>query len=98
VWLWSLVLVYSGIVRKVSTMPWELRLAVRVQGDDEGKRAPWTSVLVLLGCLALINVQVPLILVGPYGPISSGAAITFVVAQLLWLARIRRAVRRTEQP
>ena len=41
-----------------------------------------------------MNLTVPFIFVGPYGTISSLAAIVFVACQTLWLVRSVRAVRR----
>jgi hypothetical protein len=97
IWLWSMVLVGSGFVRSIPEMPWEFRLAARVTGPGRGDASSPLAVPVTLCCLALVNLSAPLILVGPFGPLSSVGAVAYLVAQLLWLARIRRAVRRAER-
>jgi hypothetical protein len=93
-YVWPVVLVSSGFVRSVPEMPWEFRLAARMTGSERSEsHAPFAEAGPLV-LLAIINIPVPLILAGPYGPISSVAAVAYVVVHLLWLARIRRAVQR----
>jgi hypothetical protein len=98
--LWSVLLVGGGFVNSVAAMPWEFRLAARVTG---ARKQDGRSVALLgrldgvwgpLFLLVFVNLSVPLILVGPYGSISSFAAAGYLVIQLSWLARIRRAIRR----
>lgn len=92
--LWSGAMVAGGYVASVPTMPWEFRLAVKATGAKRAESLAPMAVPGPLLLLAFFNLPVPLILVGPYGPISSAVAIAYVLVQLLWLARIRRAVRR----
>ena len=92
--LWTVAMVAGGYVTRVASMPWEFRLAVRATG---AKRSEGFAPMDVPGpplLLAFSNLAVPLILVGPYGPVSSVAAVAYVLVHLLWLVRIRRAVRR----
>ena len=100
VYLWAGFLVANGSVRSLPAMPWEFRLAARASGAkrDEGRSGPvWGRfdwVWGLLFLLAFVNLVPLALLVRPYGPISFVSAAAYLLAQLCWLARIRRAVRR----
>jgi hypothetical protein len=95
--LWSVSMVAGGYVDSVPPMPWEFRLAVRVTG---ARRAEGFAPMAVPGPLLLLgfaNLPLPFFLVGSYGLIGSISAAAYVMAQLLWLMRIRRANRRANR-
>jgi hypothetical protein len=89
---WAIALIGGGVVRDVHAMPMEFRLAARITGPLATGKV-FQTVATGIGIWTFANLEVPLILIGPYGLISSGGAIVYVVVQLLWLERVRRAVR-----
>ncbi|MGA3056767.1 MAG: hypothetical protein ABSE70_01825 [Candidatus Limnocylindrales bacterium] len=94
VYLWSGLMVAGGYVGSDAAMPWEFQLALRMRGV---KRAEGFAPMTVPGLgllLVFFNLPLPFFLVGPFGPATSVAVVAYVVVQLLWLARIRRAVRR----
>jgi hypothetical protein len=97
IYIWPAALVDGGFVRSVGEMPWEFRLAVRMTGVKKSAGFAPMAVAGPLLLLALVNLPVPLALIGLFGPISFVAAVAYVVAHLCWLARIRRAIRRTSR-
>jgi hypothetical protein len=95
--VWSIMLIAAGRVRSLPDMPWEFRLAARVVGADKTESYSPLTAPVDGFFLALVNV-VPLgLLVHPYGPISWVGAVVYVVVHVLWLVRIRRALRRVNR-
>jgi hypothetical protein len=62
-------------------------------GQDKAAADATQTVITGIFLLAFFNLPVPLILAGPYGPISKAGTIAFVLGQVLWLERIRRAAR-----
>ena len=94
VYVWSVLLIEGGFVRVVPEMPWEFRLAARMTSAKRREGLAAMSVAGPLIPLAIINCPVPFFLVGLYGAVGSIAAAAYVVVHLLWLARIRRAIRR----
>ena len=92
--VWAVVLVGVGFVRSVPSMPWEFRLAARVMEADRSRSAPILTVPVALFCLVVSNISAPLIFVSPYGPTSDSLAVMYLLVQLLWLDRVRRAAHR----
>jgi hypothetical protein len=95
--LWSVVLTGSGFVRNVAAMPRDFRLGLRfVDADKTGIVSPMT-VPTGLFCLVVSNGTIPFLLKGQYGATSAALAIAYVVLQLLWLERIRRAAERSRR-
>ena len=97
VYLWSVLLVGGGFVRSIPEMPWEFRLAARITGAKRSEGFAAMAVAGPLVLLAIINSPVLFAIAGPYGLIGFLAAVSYVAVQLLWLARIRRAIRRIGQ-
>jgi hypothetical protein len=98
IYVWSVLLLRGGFAASVVDMPWEFRLAARMTDTKpNGTFAPMAAAgpLVVLG---IINSPVLIAFVGPYGPIGFVAGVAYIVVHLMWLLRIRRAIRRTIQP
>lgn len=90
--LWAILLVGVGAVRSVSQMPWEFQLAARLAVDTKYEGPPWTVVPAAIIFLAFFNLPVPFAIFGPYGLEGPLAAVTYVLAQLGWLLRLRKAI------
>jgi RHS repeat-associated protein len=71
-------------------------ITARTSSGDGSAYSPIAVAVVLL-LLAFVNFVPVGLMVHPYGPISWVAAVLYVVAQLLWLRRIRRAVQHANQ-
>ena len=94
VYVWSAAVVGGGLIQSDRALPWEVRLSARMAGvkRDESDFAP----MVVLGpalVVAFFNLSVPLALVGPYSPAAKAVVLAYVGVHLLWLRRVRRAIK-----